>query len=77
MNYSVGDVLSLERNPIYAGSESNARYPISERVISEISEIPDGRTLIMFEGSRVWYWTTEGSEWIGNVNRRYRNLNFS
>ncbi len=76
MRYAVGDILSLERNPIYASSASNARLTESVRVISEVSEIPEGRILIRFEGSKVWYSTHANSEWIGNIERRYRNLNF-
>ena len=72
MDYSIGDTLLLERTPF---TESGTRYPAEMREISNVSPVPGGRTMIMFEDSPVWFWTREGSEWIGNTIDRFRNLN--
>ena len=50
--YVVGQTLKLERNPIYAGSQSGARLQESERTISRV-EFSHGRIRIQFEGSKI------------------------
>lgn len=70
--YEVGQALNLERNPIYASSVNNCKLQERTRTISEVWNIDDERTGIRFKGSKIWYTTTEGSEWIQSRNVKYR-----
>jgi len=76
MSYAIGQELNLERNPIYAGSANGAKLQESVRTIGRVEYLDSGRVAIMFKGSKIWYSTYEGSEWIQSKNMRYRNLDF-
>lgn len=74
--FKIGQELNLERNPIYSGSVNGAKLEESVRTIGRVEYLDSGRVAIMFKGSKIWYSTNEGSEWIQSKNMRYRNLDF-
>jgi len=74
--FTVGQVLNLERNPIYATSVTQAKMQESSRTISVVKHFENGRIGIKFKGSNIWYSVREDSEWITSIGRRYRNLDW-
>jgi len=77
MNFTPGQKLNLERNPIYNGSVTNAKLQETTREIARVEYHDNGRISLKFKGSKLWYSTRESSEWIQSKNMKYRNLNWT
>ena len=74
MTFTAGQKIRLERNPIYASSVTNVRLQETTREIAEVQHLPNNRIGIKFKGSKIWYSTYEGSEWIQSQNVKSHNI---